>query len=115
MLCFLCGKKIRLMRSLVDQQYCSTQHRQEARLASSQALRDEEDQELWAVAKSKKKPARPSTSAGQTASIFAFITVGALLAAAVMMPGPGPGTAFPPVSLDSGSKKGLFQRTGDAI
>jgi hypothetical protein len=115
MLCFLCGKKIGFLRSLVDQQYCSSQHREEARLASSQAVREEEEHELWSVSKNKKKPAGAPSTAGQTASIFAFLTVGALLVAALMMPGPSPGTAFPPVSLDPGVKRGLLERTGDAI
>ena len=115
MLCFLCGKKIGLFRSLVDQQYCSTEHRKEARLASAQALRDEEEIELWTVSKSKKKPVRYGHTAGQTASVFAFLTVGGLLVAALLLPGPGPGSAFPPVSLDSGSKRGLFERVGDSV
>ena len=117
MLCFLCGKKIGLMRSLVDQQYCCAEHRHEARLVSAQALRDEDDHEPWTVAKSKKRPARSGASAGQTASIFAFLTVGGLLVAALLLPGPGPGpaAAFPPVSLDSGAKRGMFQRVGDTI
>ena len=116
MLCFLCGKKIGLLRSLADQQYCCAAHRKEARLASAQALRDEDDIEPWAVSKSKKKAAKQGASAGQTASIFAFMAVAALLVAAVMLPGPGAaGTAFPPVSLDPGVKRGLFQRIGDSI
>src|ERR1700682_4710762 len=103
MLCFLCGKKIGFLRSLTDQQYCCAAHRQESRLPSAQALRDEEDHEIWAVTKhnsNKKKAARPATGTSQTASVFAFLTVAALLVAALMMPGPGPGVAFPPVSLD---------------
>lgn len=115
MLCFLCGKKIGLLRSLVDQQYCSSAHRREARLASSQVLREEEDVELWAVSRKQKRGPRSTTSAGQTASIFAFLTVGGLLVAAVMLPGPGPGAAFPPVSLDPGVKQGLFERAGNAF
>jgi hypothetical protein len=115
MLCFLCGKKIGFFRSLADQHYCCVAHRQESRLASAQALRDEEELDLWAVSKSKKKPARPGAPNGQTASVFAFLTVGALLVAAFLMPGPGPGSAFPPVSLDSGVKRGLFQRMGDSV
>jgi len=116
MLCFLCGKKIGAMRSFVDQQYCCAEHRKEARLASSHALRDEEEVELWAVSKSRKKPVRSPGSAGQTASIFAFLTVGGLLVAAVMLPGPGSsGTTFPPVTLDPAVKRGLFQRLGDSV
>jgi hypothetical protein len=115
MLCFLCGKKIGLMRSLVDQQYCSTAHRQESRLASAQAVRDEEELDLWAVSKSRKKPVRAGTSAGKNASIFAFLTVAALLVAGLLMPGSGPGTVFPPVSLDPGVKPSLFQRMGEDV
>jgi hypothetical protein len=111
MLCFLCGKKIGLLRSLADQQYCCAEHRQEARLASAQAVRDEDENELWAVSKSKKKPTRN----GQTASIFAFLVVGGLLVAALLLPGPGPGTAFPPVSMDPGVKRGLFERFGESV
>jgi hypothetical protein len=115
MLCFLCGKKIGLFRSLVDQQYCSADHRKEARLASAQAYRDEEEIELWSVSRSKRRAPKSTASAGQTASIFAFMTVAALLVAALLMPGPGPGTAFPPVSLDPGTKRGVFQRMGDSL
>jgi hypothetical protein len=118
MLCFLCGKKIGFLRSLVDQQYCCSDHRKEARLASAQALRDEDEIELWAVSKSKRKSsARYGTSAGQTASMAAFLAVGGLLLAAILLPGPGGGggAAFPPVTLDPGVKPGLFQRVGDAM
>ena len=101
---------------MLDQQYCSTEHRKEARLASAQALREEDDQEPWSVAKNKKKnPGKAASSPGQTASLFAFLTVGALLVAAFMLPGPS-GPAYPPVqSLDSGIKKGLMERAGDAV
>jgi hypothetical protein len=117
MLCFLCGKKIGVLRSLVDQQYCCSDHRKEARLASAQALRDEEEVELWAVSKTRRKPsARYGSSAGQTASMAAFLTVGGLLLAAILLPGPGGGgPAFPPVTLDPAVKRGLFQRFGDSV
>src|ERR1700683_5070284 len=116
MLCFLCGKKIGFFRSMLDQQYCSTEHRKEARLASAQALREEDDQEPWSVAKNKKKnPGKATSSPGQTASVFAFLTVGALLVAAFLLPGPS-GPAYPPVpSMDSGVKKGMMERAGDAV
>jgi len=116
MLCFLCGKKIGFLRSMLDQQYCSAEHRKEARLASAQALRDEDDQEPWSVAKTKKKnPGKAISSPGQTASVFAFLTVGALLVAAMILPGPS-GSAYPPVpSLDPGVKRGPMDRVGDAF
>jgi len=119
MLCFLCGKKIGVIRSLLDQQYCSKEHRKEARLASSQALRDEEELEPWSVAKRRDKKKglarRTVTTASQTASVFAFLTVGGLLVAALLLPGPGPGPGFPPVSLDPGVKRGLIERVGDSV
>jgi hypothetical protein len=118
-LCFLCGNKIGFIRSLSDQQYCSTAHRREASLASAQALRDEDELESWTVEKSrnkKKGAAKPSTSAGQTASIFAFLIVGGLLVAALLLPNSGGGTNYPPsISLDSGVKRGFLDRAGDTI
>jgi hypothetical protein len=117
MLCFLCGKKIGFFRSMMDQQYCSAEHRKEARLASAQALRDEDDQEPWSVAKNKKKnPGKTVSTPGQTASVFAFLTVGALLVAAMVLPGPSGGGAYPPVpSLDPAVKRGPIDRVGDAF
>jgi hypothetical protein len=116
-LCFLCGKKIGFLRSMTDQQYCSSAHRQEARMASAQAFRDEDEMETWSVEKSRnrKKPAGSAgATAGQTASIFAFLTVAGLLVAALMLPGPA--TSYPPaVSLDPGVKAGILERAGDAI
>src|SRR5579872_7012020 len=114
-LCFLCGNKIGFMRSLSDQQYCSPAHRREASLASAQAMRDEEETENWSVEKSKNKrkgaAGKPSTSAGQTASIFAFLIVGGLLVAALILPNSGGGTNYPPsISLDSGVKRGFLDR-----
>ncbi len=105
---------------MMDQQYCSAEHRKEARMASAQALRDEDDQEPWSVAKNRKKnPGKAPSSAGQTASVFAFLTVGALLVAAMMLPGPSGGSAgpaYPPApSLDPGSKRGPIDRVGDTI
>src|ERR1700677_2347784 len=97
MLCFLCGKKIGFLRSMLDQQYCSAEHRKEARLASAQALRDEDGVEHWAVDKNKKtNHGKAFASRGQTASVFAFGTVGALLVAAMILPGRS-GSAYPPV------------------
>lgn len=85
-------------------------------MASAQALRDEDDLEPWSVAKNKKKNlGKAPASAGQTASIFAFLTVGALLVAALMLPGPS-GSAYPPVpSLDQAVKRGPLERAGDAF
>src|SRR5487761_2608796 len=111
MLCFLCGKKIGFFRSLVDQQYCCAQHRAEARLVSAQALREEDELELWSVNKTKGKP---STSASQTASLFAFMIVGALLVAAMFMGDPAPPRQRAE-SLDPGEKQGLWDSARNSI
>ncbi|HTD44491.1 MAG TPA: hypothetical protein VK687_09935, partial [Bryobacteraceae bacterium] len=107
------------MRSMVDRQYCSPQHRKEARLASAVVFREEEDddQELWSVSRSKQKHhGRPDSASHQTASIFAFLTLAALLIA-MLMPGNGtePSPTYTPLSLDAGAKRGLLSRSGDAI
>lgn len=115
MQCFLCGKKIGRLQAWVDQQYCCSEHRQEARLASAQALRDEEDQELWSVSKSRKRPVRSTANANQAASISAILTVGAMLAAVLIMPRGDRVVASPRVSLDSEVKRGFFERAGDTI
>lgn len=118
MLCFLCGKKIGFVRSLFDQQYCSSEHRKEARLASAQALRDEEDHEIWSVSKSKDKKVqpKPSSSAGQTASIFAFMAVGGLLVSALLLPGPaGGGGGRRDRSFEKTNTRGLFAKATDTI
>ena len=73
MLCFLCGKEIAWLRSMVDRQYCCAEHRKEARMASAHVLREEEDEvELWSVSKSRQRAQASNTN--QTASIFAFLS-----------------------------------------
>lgn len=119
MLCFLCGKEIGWLRSTVDRQYCSTQHRKEARLASAVVFReeDDDDQELWSVSRLKQRHQGRSESAShQTASIFAFLTLAALLIA-MLMPGNGSEStpSYTPLSLDAGAKRGLLSRSEDAI
>ena len=118
MLCFLCGKEIAWLRSMVDRQYCCDEHRKEARLASAHVLREEEDEaELWSVSKSRQRAARHN-SANQTASVFAFLSLAVLLVALLMLPGGksgAPGGVFAPVSSDPNAKQGLFARAGDSI
>jgi hypothetical protein len=118
MLCFLCGKEIGWLRSTVDRQYCSAQHRKEARLASAVVFReeDDDDQELWSVSRLKRHQGRSESASHQTASIFAFLTLAALLIA-MLMPGNGsePSPSYTPLSLDAGAKRGLLSRSEDAI
>ena len=120
MLCFLCGKEISWLRSAVDRQYCCAEHRGQARLASSQVMREEEDEgEPWAVARNReKRAARPATNSSQ-ASVIAFATLAALIVAMLMLPGNGSsaGSGSESLSLTSPgrTKRGLISRTGDAI
>jgi hypothetical protein len=119
MLCFLCGKEISWLRSMVDRQYCSAEHRKEARLANSQVMREEEDDQeaLWSVSRNKAKRGARSNSASNQASIVAFATLGALIVAMLMLPGngSGPGGGGPSLSLQSGSKPGMMSRASNAI
>jgi len=116
MMCFLCGKEISWLRSMVDRQYCSAEHRKEARLASANALREEdEEHEIWSVENTRKKTrGNPS---GQTASVFAFLTLGVLLVAMLMLPGNAVprGSAFPTGSTDPGTRQGLFERATSSV
>jgi hypothetical protein len=121
-LCFLCGKKIGFVRTFWDQQYCSDVHRREARLASSQALREEDDAELWTVTRSKSRTriaGRTGPTTGQTASAFAFLTVVGLLVVALLLPGPGSGGKGAPslgtVSMDPSNKRGMMDRASDFV
>jgi len=103
---------------MVDRQYCSADHRKEARLASSNALRDEDDeQEIWSVAHTRRKLAGQGNGSSQTASIFAFLTLGALLVAMLMLPGNAipRGSAFPSGSPDPGTRQGLFERASSSL
>ena len=116
MQCFLCGKEIGWLRTMVDRQYCSAEHRKEARLASANALREEEeDQEIWSVARTRRKPRGNSSS--QTASVFAFLTLGALLVAMLMLPGNSAsrGSSFPSGPADPGTHQGLIERAAVSL
>jgi hypothetical protein len=105
---------------MVDRQYCSAEHRKEARQASAHVMREEEDDvEIWSVARSnrKKQAARHANSTSQAASVFAFLALGALLVAMLTLPGGTrpEGTAFPTASANPGSKRGLIEQAGDSL
>jgi hypothetical protein len=120
--CFLCGKKIGFFRSLADQQYCCANHRKEAGQASAKALRDEDDNETWAVARSNKKKGTPNkpgaSTAGQAGAVLAFVVIGGAMIAVLMMgnPGkPGGGGAFATVSAETGKKPSIFSGATSAV
>lgn len=105
---------------MVDRQYCCAEHRKEARLASANAFREEEDeQELWTVARSRKKGTGKPGANSQTASVFAFLALAVLLVAMIMLPmnskvGSAAG-AFPSGSPDQGVRQGLIARAGAGL
>lgn len=113
--CYLCGKKIGWVRRIVDQQYCSTEHRREASLASARALRDIEDvmDEPWSVHQATRKAKQQKTS--QAASMVAVCFVAVLLVIAVSLPNPAV-TTYPAgedASLSKGG--GLIQRAAGSL
>jgi hypothetical protein len=117
MQCYLCGKQIGLLRSIVDQQYCTAAHRREARMASARVLREEDDeQEIWSVArKSNKKDVPRMGSPSNQTSAVAFLALAALLVAMVMLPGGKGGGSASAVPANPSPDAGLFARTGDTI
>jgi hypothetical protein len=117
-MCFLCGKEIGWLRTMVDRQYCSVEHRKEARLASANALREEdEEHEIWSVAHTRKKGAGRGNTSSQTASIFAFLALAVLLVAMLMLPGNSVprGNTFPTGSTDPGTQQGLIERAASSV
>jgi len=118
MQCFLCGKQIGFVRRLVDRQYCSADHRHQARFVSARALRDAEDDEPWSVTAAKKKAKSASKSsgatAGQTASVFAFLSIAVLILAVLLLPSGGGGGIDVP-SPERGKPAGLLARGADWI
>lgn len=122
MQCFLCGKKIGFLRSLTDQQYCSPDHRREARLASAKALRDEEDLESWAVARARRKDPKAhkkNSPASQAGAVAAFVLIGGAMVALLLVgggaPKPSGSGAFPSVSAETGKKPGMLDRASGAL
>jgi len=107
---------------MTDQQYCSPEHRREARLASAQALRDEEDLESWAVARDRRKKgknAKNTSPASQAGAVLAFVGIGCAMLAVLVLGGGAPkgggSAAFPTVSAETGKKTGILERAGNSL
>jgi hypothetical protein len=84
--CFLCGKEISWLRSTVDRQYCSDEHRKEARLAATSVLQEEEEEtDLWSVSKSKQKKAARAAQSQATPAYLLF-ALGAVILVMAFMP-----------------------------
>lgn len=116
--CYLCGKDIGWLRSTIDQQYCSDEHRQQSRMASSNVLREEEEEvELWSVSRSKAKRAE-AKAANKGISVFAILSLAALTVMVMVLSSGDSGPSAPRTpgtTLDAADKRGLFNRTGDYI
>ena len=106
---------------MTDQQYCSPEHRREARLASAQALREEEDLESWAVARQRRKNSKDkkTSPASQAGAVLAFVGIGGAMVAVLLLGGggskPGGGAAFPTISAETGKKTGIIDRASNSL
>ncbi len=113
MYCYLCGKKIGLLRRLVDRQYCCAEHRHEARLASARALREaDEYDEPWSVLYRKRNA--KAQSAGQTMTLLGILTVAALVVAFASLPSSG-SASYQPSSDAVIRHTTLLGRASDAL
>jgi len=118
MICQLCGKQIGLLRRLVDREFCSAAHRHEARTCLDRSLADiEEDvDDSWAAARSRRGGRYPSPSA-QTASVLLLVVAVVLILATLSFSG-GSAASFAvasaPSTRPSGSG-GMASRIGDSI
>ena len=92
MYCQYCRKRIGWLRSILDRQYCSADHRRKARVRSARALRDAGELEpvgLWLSTRDSEEPrkARSGSRNGALAAVLICLTMLVLLWAA---PGGGP-------------------------
>lgn len=120
MLCQLCGKKIGLYRRFVDHEYCSAAHRREARTCLDRGLADfDENEELWAVTRSRRH-AKSNSPSAQTASVLLLVVAAVLILATLSFSG-GTTNSFSlatvttsPTPSSSGSSSWV-DRMGDSI
>jgi hypothetical protein len=91
MLCQLCGKQIGLFRRVVDREFCTVTHRQEARTSLDRSLADIDEQEddSWAVSRSRKAAARAGSPSTQTASVMLLVVAAVLILATLSFSGQG--------------------------
>ena len=114
MVCFQCGKEIGWLRSTVDRQYCSDEHRALARKALANVVReDEEEQERWSVSKHRAKQ-RNKANPNQM-SVFAFVALALLLGMMVASPGGGTRTISTGYSLAPAEHKSWVDRSTNFI
>lgn len=84
MLCQLCGKKIGPFRRMVDGEFCSAAHRQEARTDLDYSLSDIDEgfDDSWVVAKSRRAAlTRAGNPSAQAASVLLLVMAAVLILA----------------------------------
>lgn len=96
MRCLYCKKRIGVLRSLADREYCSREHRRAMRALSARVARDAEDEDLmevWAMTgrASDEAVRRPTQNPASTAA-FGFVIVAALLIGSMGLIGPPGGS-----------------------
>lgn len=88
-------------------------------MASANVVREEEDVESWAVARSRRKGGgtqKNTSPASQAGIVLAVLGIGAVMIAVLSLSGPARGSAaYPSVSFDTGKKPGMIQRAGDTL
>ena len=91
MLCQLCGKQIGLFRRVVDREFCTVAHRQEARTSLDRSLADidENEEDSWVVSRSRKAAARNGSPSTQTASVLLLVVAAVLILATLSFSGQG--------------------------
>jgi hypothetical protein len=102
MVCLWCGKKVGLLRSMVDREFCSKVHRKLASQSPDRIAKeidctaDYDLTELWTVEKENRKQAR-SGNLGQAIGIFVVLALMAVVAIGLATGAGGGGGAARPV------------------
>jgi len=86
-------------------------------MASAQVMREEDEQEIWSVQKNRQRQRAQQAAISNQASVVAFLTLGALVVAMLMLPSGSisSGSAFPSVSASLGKKPGFVARTTSSL
>ena len=115
MICQLCGRKIGLLRRFVDREFCSAAHRYEARYSIDRSLADFEDEmdDSWAVARSRRRSNSPS----QTASVLLLVVAGVLILATISFSSSSGGAlpVAPIVATQPNGGNGLLGRVSESV
>jgi hypothetical protein len=101
MVCLWCGKKVGLLRSMMDREFCSQVHRKLASQSPDRIAKeidvtaDYDLTELWAVEKENRKQSRPG-GVGQAIGVFLVLGLMAVVAVGMATGGAGGGSSNRP-------------------